>query len=94
MKVAAVTLGAVLTVKVGALFGLIGGEAAGLGVCLGEPRDGDEGELGLEELPGPRGVLAIEWAERLRGLPWTRPLRVQLWHGGGDERRLRVEEVA
>jgi len=27
--------------------------------------NGDEAELGLEELPGPRGVLAIEWAERL-----------------------------
>jgi tRNA threonylcarbamoyladenosine biosynthesis protein TsaE len=56
--------------------------------------DGDDGELGLEELPGPRGVLAIEWAERLRWLPWTRSLRVRLWHGGGDERRVRIEEVA
>ena len=27
--------------------------------------DGDERELGLEELPGPAGVLAVEWAERL-----------------------------
>jgi tRNA threonylcarbamoyladenosine biosynthesis protein TsaE len=56
--------------------------------------DGDESELGLEELPGSGGVLAIEWAERLRALPWPRPLRVQLFHEGGDERRIRIEEVA
>ena len=30
---------------------------------------GDDRELGLEELPGPRGVLAVEWAERLAGSP-------------------------
>src|SRR5262245_30794417 len=28
-------------------------------------RGADEGELGLEELPGFGGVLAVEWAERL-----------------------------
>ena len=32
--------------------------------------DGDERELGLEELPGPGGVLAVEWAERLAEVPW------------------------
>jgi tRNA threonylcarbamoyladenosine biosynthesis protein TsaE len=56
--------------------------------------DGDERELGLEELPGPRGVLAVEWAERLRDLPWRAALRVSLRHGGGDERVIRVDEAA
>jgi tRNA threonylcarbamoyladenosine biosynthesis protein TsaE len=54
--------------------------------------DGDELELGLEELPGPSGVLAVEWAERLSSLPWTRPIRVVLEHGGADLRRIHVEE--
>jgi tRNA threonylcarbamoyladenosine biosynthesis protein TsaE len=56
--------------------------------------DGDESELGLDELPGREGVLAVEWAERLRQVPWSRPWRVQLFHAGGDERRIRVEEAA
>jgi tRNA threonylcarbamoyladenosine biosynthesis protein TsaE len=51
-------------------------------------------ELGLEELPGPNGVLAVEWAERLSWVPWLHPLRVTLAHAGGDERRLRIEELA
>jgi tRNA threonylcarbamoyladenosine biosynthesis protein TsaE len=53
--------------------------------------DGDDRELGLEELPGPRGVLAVEWAERLSDVPWTRPLRVTLDHAGEDARRIRIE---
>jgi len=56
--------------------------------------DGDELELGLEELPGPRGVLAVEWAERLRLSPWPRPLRVSLEHAGEDDRRILIEEEA
>ena len=56
--------------------------------------DGDEQELGLEELPGPRGVLAVEWAERLRRLPWPRAIRVRLEHAGGDARRITVGEQA
>ena len=40
--------------------------------------NGDEGELGLEELPGRRGVLAVEWAERLADPPWSRVHRVHL----------------
>lgn len=56
--------------------------------------DGDERELGLEELPGPAGVLAVEWAERLRSLPWSRAVRVTLSHAGGDERLIRIEEAA
>jgi tRNA threonylcarbamoyladenosine biosynthesis protein TsaE len=53
--------------------------------------DGDEGELGLEELPGPRGVLAVEWAERLSELPWERAVRVDLEHAGEDSRRITIE---
>jgi tRNA threonylcarbamoyladenosine biosynthesis protein TsaE len=54
--------------------------------------DGDERELGLEELPGPGGVLAVEWAERLADPPWPSALRVRLDHSGGDERRILIEE--
>jgi tRNA threonylcarbamoyladenosine biosynthesis protein TsaE len=50
--------------------------------------NGDDRELGLDELPGPRGVLAVEWAERLSFLPWSRAWRVDLAHEGGDARRI------
>jgi tRNA threonylcarbamoyladenosine biosynthesis protein TsaE len=53
--------------------------------------DGDEGELGLEELPGPAAVLAIEWAERLRDPWWPRVHRVRLEHAGEDHRRVTIE---
>ena len=53
--------------------------------------NGDELELGLEELPGPRGVLAVEWAERLSRPPWETAVRVELEHAGGDTRRVRIE---
>ena len=56
--------------------------------------NGDDRELGLEELPGPRGVLAVEWAERLSRSPWARCTRVTLEHAGGDRRRLRIESGA
>jgi tRNA threonylcarbamoyladenosine biosynthesis protein TsaE len=56
--------------------------------------DGDERELGLEELPGPEGVLAVEWAERLREAPWRSALRVSLSHAGEDRRTIRIEEAA
>jgi len=56
--------------------------------------DGDEADLGLEELPGAGAVLAVEWAERLREAPWPRTIRVRLQHAGGDERRLTIEEAA
>jgi tRNA threonylcarbamoyladenosine biosynthesis protein TsaE len=54
--------------------------------------DGDERELGLEELPGPKGVLAVEWAERLSETPWGRVVRVSLEHAGDDQRRVTVDE--
>jgi tRNA threonylcarbamoyladenosine biosynthesis protein TsaE len=56
--------------------------------------DGDERELGLEELPGPRGVLAVEWAERLPTMPWPSALRVTLAHAGDDQRTIRIEDAA
>ncbi len=52
--------------------------------------DGDEVELGLAELPGPGGVLAVEWAERLADVTWPRPLRVRLAHAGEDLRRITI----
>lgn len=52
---------------------------------------GDERELGLEELPGPRGVLAVEWAERLSQPPWETAIRVELEHAGADTRHVRIE---
>jgi tRNA threonylcarbamoyladenosine biosynthesis protein TsaE len=54
--------------------------------------DGDESELGLEELPGPKGVLAVEWAERLTETPWSHVVRVSLEHAGEDRRRVTVDE--
>jgi tRNA threonylcarbamoyladenosine biosynthesis protein TsaE len=54
--------------------------------------NGDELELGLEELPGPDGVLAVEWAERLSFVPWPCRLHVALSHAGGDTRRVEIEE--
>lgn len=59
--------------------------------------NGDDLELGLEELPGPRGVLAVEWAERLSVYPWDPALavRVTLEHAGSDDaRRVRIEKEA
>ena len=54
---------------------------------------GDERELGLEELPGRNGALAIEWAERLGDEPWPWRIHVTLAHAGGDARTIEIEEV-
>jgi tRNA threonylcarbamoyladenosine biosynthesis protein TsaE len=56
-----------------------------------EAKDSDR-ELGLEELPGPHGVLAVEWAERLSFVPWPRVWRVALAHAGENMRRVTVTE--
>jgi tRNA threonylcarbamoyladenosine biosynthesis protein TsaE len=56
--------------------------------------NGDDRELGLEELPGPAGVLAIEWAERLSLRPWARAIEVTLQHAGEDRRLVRIGEAA
>jgi tRNA threonylcarbamoyladenosine biosynthesis protein TsaE len=56
-------------------------------------RDGvNDLDLGLEELPGPRGVLAIEWAERIARPSWPHALRVALTHAGGEKRLLKIDE--
>lgn len=52
--------------------------------------NGDDRELGLEELPGPSGVLAVEWAERLSFRPWVRATSVRLEHAGEDRRRIQI----
>jgi tRNA threonylcarbamoyladenosine biosynthesis protein TsaE len=54
---------------------------------------GDDRELGLEELPGPEGVLAVEWPERLGARPDSRVVEVHLEHAGEDLRRVRVERL-
>jgi tRNA threonylcarbamoyladenosine biosynthesis protein TsaE len=54
-------------------------------------RVADLSEVGLEELPGPRGVLAVEWAERLGGSAWSSAFRVRIGHTGGDSRRVVIE---
>ena len=56
--------------------------------------DGDESELGLEELPGPGGVLAIEWAERLQRLPWRGPCACTSSTRAGTSAGSRIEEAA
>ena len=56
--------------------------------------NGDDRELGLEELPGSGGVLAIEWAERLSCIAWERPWTVTIEHAGDDRRRIRIQEGA
>jgi len=54
---------------------------------------GEASELGLEELPGANGVLAIEWADRLPEAPWLRVLRVRLEHREGDLRQVTIEPL-
>jgi tRNA threonylcarbamoyladenosine biosynthesis protein TsaE len=54
---------------------------------------GAEDELGLEELPGRQGVLAIEWAERIARPPCSRFFEVRLEHAGDDRRRVAVRRV-
>lgn len=56
-------------------------------------RVGIESELGLEELPGAGGVLAIEWAERLAENLWTKPFQVRLAHAGENRRRIEIERA-
>jgi tRNA threonylcarbamoyladenosine biosynthesis protein TsaE len=47
-------------------------------------------DLGLEELSGGGGVVAIEWAEKL-GSPPRVAFRVTISDLGGDEREIRIE---
>ncbi|HEY6546318.1 MAG TPA: tRNA (adenosine(37)-N6)-threonylcarbamoyltransferase complex ATPase subunit type 1 TsaE, partial [Vicinamibacteria bacterium] len=52
--------------------------------------DGDDRSVGLEDLPGPEGVLAVEWAERLTGSAWPQAYEVRIEHRGDDARLVRV----
>ena len=46
-------------------------------------------DVGLFELPGPRDVLAVEWAGRMKTFPWRRVIRIDITHGGqADDHRL------
>jgi tRNA threonylcarbamoyladenosine biosynthesis protein TsaE len=48
-------------------------------------------DVGLFELPGPRDILAIEWAARMKSYPWKRVIQVRITHDGtGDDQR-RIE---
>ncbi len=48
-------------------------------------------DVGLFELPGPRDILAIEWAARMKSYPWKRVIQVHITHDGtGDDQR-RIE---
>jgi tRNA threonylcarbamoyladenosine biosynthesis protein TsaE len=48
-------------------------------------------DVGLFELPGPRDILAIEWAARMRTYPWKRVTRVEITHGGTNDDHRRIE---
>jgi len=48
-------------------------------------------DVGLFELPGPRDVLAVEWAARMRTYPWKQVRKVVITHGGGGENHRRIE---
>ena len=48
-------------------------------------------DVGLFELPGPRDVLAVEWAARMRTYPWKRVIHIDIRHGdGGQDRRIEI----
>jgi tRNA threonylcarbamoyladenosine biosynthesis protein TsaE len=55
---------------------------------LNDPREIDD--LGLEEIAS-EGVLAIEWAEKLRAGP-GRSVAVRITHGDGDARTIDIAE--
>lgn len=48
-------------------------------------------DVGLFDLPGPRDILAIEWAARMRSYPWKRVARVEITHGGANDDHRRIE---
>jgi tRNA threonylcarbamoyladenosine biosynthesis protein TsaE len=55
-----------------------------------EPREVDD--LGLEELIGSDGIVAIEWAERWSGRPED-AIEVRIDDRGGDSREIRVRNA-
>lgn len=50
-------------------------------------------DLGLDELSGAGGIVAIEWAERL-GHPMPTAIRVSIVDAGDDRREITIEENA
>lgn len=48
-------------------------------------------DVGLFDLPGPRDILAIEWAARMRSYPWKRVTRVDITHGETNDDHRRIE---
>jgi tRNA threonylcarbamoyladenosine biosynthesis protein TsaE len=48
-------------------------------------------DVGLFDLPGPRDILAIEWAGRMRSYPWKRVTRVEIVQGGKNDDHRRIE---
>ena len=49
-------------------------------------------DVGLFELPGPRDILAVEWAERMKSYPWPQVTKVEIRHteSGDDRRRIEI----
>lgn len=54
---------------------------------LDDPREIED--LGLDEIAGD-GVLAIEWAEKLPARRYEKAITVEIEHGDGDARTIRV----
>ena len=48
-------------------------------------------DVGLFELPGPRDILASEWAARMRSYPWKKVTRIDITHGGENDDHRRIE---
>ena len=48
-------------------------------------------DVGLFELPGPRDILAIEWAARMKSYPWKRVIQVHITHDGSGDDQRRIE---
>jgi tRNA threonylcarbamoyladenosine biosynthesis protein TsaE len=55
---------------------------------LDDPREIDD--LGLDEI-ATEGVMAIEWAEKLRDVP-RGAIEVRIAHGGGDAREIEIRD--
>jgi tRNA threonylcarbamoyladenosine biosynthesis protein TsaE len=51
-------------------------------------------DVGLFELPGPRDILAVEWAGRMKSYPWKRVTRIDITHGGDHDDHRRIEIAA
>ena len=79
--------------ELGAFIDVHAGREGGLGLVHVDlyrvASDSELAELGLEELPGPDAVAAIEWPERLPAGALPRA-RVRMEDLGGDRRRIDI----